>query len=88
MNNPFRIKSIRRAVLDALLLADTYALPESTLRTHVGDIERPQPTDKEWTETTDWLAENGLIVAVPNGLDETLKQWAITERGRTVLATL
>ena len=86
--NPFRLKAIRRAVLDALKLADTYALPESTLRSHVGDIERPPASDQEWKEAIDWLSTNNLIVEIPNGLDENLKQWAITERGRTVLATL
>jgi len=88
MISPYRLKSIRRAVLDALKLTDTYALPECTLRLHVGDIERPQPDDKEWEAVIDWLETNDLIADIPNGLDPTLKQWAITERGRTVLATL
>ena len=86
--NHFRIKAMRRACLDALKLADTYALPEETLRKHVGDMERPQPTDAEWADTIDWLDTNAFIAAVPSTWDPSLKQWAITERGRTILATL
>lgn len=88
MNNPFRIKAIRRAVLEALRLAGDYALPETTLRSHVGDIERPAPADDEWKEAMGFLKQSGLIVTIENTLDADLIQWAITERGRTILATL
>jgi hypothetical protein len=87
-SNPYRIKAIRRATLEALKLAGVYALPDETLRKHVGDMERPQLDDEEWEDTIDWLESNGFIAAVPSTWDEDLKQWAITERGRTILATL
>lgn len=86
--NPYRTKAIRRAVLEALKLAGTYALPEETLRGHVGDMERPPCTDKEWSEAVDWLDTNQYIAKVPSDLDPQLVQWVITERGRAILATL
>jgi hypothetical protein len=86
--NFLRTKAIRRAVLDALKMAGSYALPDETLRKHVGDLERPQPSDEEWSLAVDWLETNQFIAAIPSDLDPDLKQWAITERGRTILATL
>ena len=86
--NPYRLKSMRRGVLEALKLAGTYALPDQTLRQHVGDMERPQPTDAEWEDTITWLASNQFIAAIPSEWDASFKQWAITERGRTILATI
>jgi len=88
MSNPFRIKQIRRTALQALSFATGYALEEGILRTHVGDITRPPLTDEEWADTVAWLLDNNLMVPIDCLPDDTLQQWAITEHGRTVLATI
>ena len=86
--NPLRIKLIRRTILTALKHADGYAVPEVTLRPHVEDLLRPPLSDVEWAGNIKWLSEGKRIVAVPSDLDDSLVQWAITEHGRTLLATL
>jgi hypothetical protein len=86
--NPARVKQIRRAALEALKFAGGYALAEETLMEHVSDLVRPPLTYGEWGVTTAFLKDNGHIVPIESEIDPGMKQWAITDRGRTLLATL
>lgn len=83
-----RTKLIRQTVLGALAMAHGYALPDETLHQHVDALMRPPLSETEWEQTTGWLETNNHIVRVPSDFDEKLVQWSITERGRTLLATL
>jgi hypothetical protein len=88
--NSVRKKLIRQTLLETLKHAQGYAVPEESLRPHVDALIRPPLSDAEWNSAITEMADpsRGLIAAVPSDLDPDLKQWAITERGRTVLATL
>lgn len=86
--NPFRKNDIARAILQTLGHAQGYAVPEPTLRPQVAGLLRPPPQDAEWTAATDMLGAREAIVRIPAELDPELVQWAITERGRVLLATL
>lgn len=83
-----RTKLIRQTVLEALTMAHGYALPEEMLRRHVDGLMRPPISADEWELTTGWLETNKHITRVASDFDESLVQWSITERGRTLLATL
>ena len=83
-----RNKLIRQTVLEALSMAHGYALPDETLRRHVDALMRPPLSVDEWGQTTGWLETNNHITRVASDFDDTLVQWSITERGRTLLATL
>ena len=87
-SNPFRTKQIRRSLLQALSYARGYPLEDSALRTHVSDLQRPPLSDKEWEITVAWMLDDGQAVFVENEADAAMRQYAITERGRTLLATL
>jgi hypothetical protein len=86
--NYFRKNDIARAILQTLQHAHGYAVPEPSLRPQVNGLIRPPADDAEWTAATDMLAARESIVAIPAEIDPDLKQWAITERGRVLLATL
>lgn len=86
--NQFRKSDIARAILQTLKHAHGYAVPEASLRPQVDGLVRPPAKAEEWTAATDMLAAREAIVKVPSDLDEELVQWAITERGRVLLATL
>jgi hypothetical protein len=86
--NQFRKSDIARAILQTLMHARGYALPELTLRQQVDGLIRPPAQDDEWTAATDMLAAREAMVRVPAELDPELVQWSITERGRVLLATL
>jgi len=88
--NPVRKKLIRQTLLEALKHAHGFAVPEESLRPHVDALIRPPLSNEEWNAAILELSHEsrGLIVQVPSDLDPDLKQWAITERGRTLLATL
>jgi hypothetical protein len=83
-----RTKLIRQTVLETLSMAHGYALPDETLHRHVDALMRPPLSGDEWEQTTGWLEKNNHITRVASDLDEALVQWSITERGRTILATL
>lgn len=89
--NPMRKKEIARTILETLNHARGYAVPEASLRPQVDGLLRPPVTDEEWAQAT-YTLENPLgswaITRVPSELDDSLIQWAITERGRVLLATL
>ncbi len=88
MIDAIRKKLVRQTVLEALSMAHGFALPEVTLRNHVSALLRPYVANDEWKDTTDWLETNNHIVRVESDFDETLVQFSITERGRTLLKTL
>ena len=86
--NQFRKSDIARSILETLKHAQGYAVPEASLRPQVNGLIRPPAKDDEWTAATDMLAAREAMVKVPAELDPELVQWAITERGRVLLATL
>lgn len=83
-----RTKQVRRAILDALKLANGYALEVEALRQHVGDLLRPPVSDEEWALHIDWLETQCHIVRIPSAIDDQLIQFSITERGRVLLQSL
>lgn len=76
---------MRLRVLETLENCDGYALPESSLRSHVDALTRPPVQDDEWQACIDWLDGREMIRAVPSPLDDELQQWTLTERGRVLL---
>lgn len=87
--NPLRTKQIKRHVLQVLAWAGTYAVPEAALRPDVSALVHPPIEETEWQEAiTDLTTGDPLIRQIPDELDPKLIQWAITARGKTVLATL
>jgi|GEM_PF-2706232 len=87
-DNPARRKQVRRIVLEALRHASPYALPVETLQSHCNDLLRPPMNPGEWGVTEAFLAKNAFIVSIASAIDPDLKQWAITDLGKTLLATL
>jgi len=87
MSNPARITIIRRTILETLKHAQDFALEQSIMRNFVDALLRPPVTDAEWEANIAWLLQ-GRITLVPSSLDEAIVQYAITERGRVLLATL
>lgn len=81
-----RDQQLRRRVLETLENCAGYALPESTLRSHVDALERPAPDDGEWAAVLVFLEKQDAIGLVPHALDPDLKQYTLTERGRVLLA--
>jgi hypothetical protein len=86
--NPARVKQVRRIVLECLKMAAPYALPVETLQEHCSDLLRPPMTFGEWGVTEAFLSKNAFIVSIQSAIDPDLKQWAITDLGKTLLATL
>ena len=88
--NPLRKRLAKQNLLQALVWADGFAVPEATLRPHVDAMVRPPLKDAEWADLITDLStgEYPLIKQIPDELDPKLIQWAITARGKTVLATL
>lgn len=87
MSHPARITVIRRSILDTLKHAQDYAVEASVLRSFVDTLLKPQSTDEEWTSHINWLVKGSYITSVESSLDESLLEYAITARGRTLLAT-
>ena len=83
--SPVRKKQVRRAILETLEMAKGYALESGALETHVNDLLRPPVSDDEWKDAINWLGLGEYIRMVPNDFDTTMKQWCITERGKTLL---
>jgi hypothetical protein len=86
--NPARTKQIRRTALAALEMAAPYALPDQTLWSHVSDLVRPPLSDVERQETEEFLMGRDFIRPVKDEMDPELKQWVITELGKSLLASL
>jgi hypothetical protein len=85
-----RKQTLLRTILECLRFAQGYAVLEEALRPQVDALMRPPTTEEEWEGAIKDLSHEsrGAIVAVESGLDKELVQWAITERGRVLLATL
>ncbi len=83
--NPVRKKQVLRMILETLEMARGYALESSMLETHVNDLLRPPLTGAEWDHATEHLCAGEYIREVPSDFDPSLKQWCITERGKTLL---
>jgi hypothetical protein len=86
--DPARTTIIRRTILETLKNAQGYAVEVSILRNFVSTLLRPPVTDEEWTQHIEWLVKGSRIAAIESDLDETIIQYAITERGRVLLKTL
>lgn len=86
--NPARRKQVRRVVLEALRHASPYALANEVLREHVSDLIRPPLNLAEWGMTEKWLSDGGFIVRIESDIDPDMKQWAITDLGKTLLQTI
>lgn len=86
--NPARRKQVRRVVLEALKHASPYALTREVLESHVNDLIRPPLTFGEWGLTEQFLEAGKFIAPIKSDIDPDMKQWAITDLGKTVLATL
>lgn len=87
-SNPARVKQVRRIVLECLKMASPYALPVETLQEHCSDLLRPPLNFGEWGVTEAFLSKSGFIVSIKSDIDPDMKQWAITDLGKTLLATL
>ena len=85
-----RTQQIRKRILETLLCAQGYAVPEETLRSYVDDFERPPTTDDEWAADIKFLSDPPAprMVKVPAAMDDKLIQWTITEAGHALLASL
>ena len=83
--NPFRTRQIRRSILDTLQMTGGYALESGALQTFVNDQLRPPLDPDEWNEAITFLGLGDYIAIVPNDMDTSIKQWCITERGKTLL---
>lgn len=85
MSSPVRKKQVRRAILETLEMAKGYALEQGALEMHVNDLLRPPVEHEEWKESINFLGLGEYIRIVNNDFDTTMKQWCITERGKTLL---
>ena len=87
-DNPARTVTVRKTLLETLAFAHGYALAETTLKSQIDALVRPPVSDDEWKVALHWMQLQQLITQVESDLDETLVQYAITERGRVKLAAL
>lgn len=90
MSHPLRRTHLLRTILETLDFARGFAVPEEALRPQVDGLVRPPSSDPEWASAIEQLSSpvHGAIVRIPAELDPELVQWAITERGRVLKATL
>ena len=88
LTNPARRKQVRRVVLEALRHASPYALTREVLESHVNDLIRPPLSFGEWGVTEQFLEAGKFIAAIRSDIDPDMKLWAITDLGKTLLATL
>lgn len=86
--NPLRRSHLLRSVLETLNFARGYAVPESALRPQVDGLMQPPTSDEEWQAAVADLEARDAIKPIESELDPTLKQFAITQRGRVLLETL
>lgn len=86
--SPYRKKQVRRAILETLLMAKGYALENQHLQSCVDDMVKPALTDDEWKDAVTFLGGGEYMRRVAEDADVTLVQWAITTRGKTLLASI
>jgi len=87
-SNPARRKQVRRTVLECLKHASPYALANEVLQEHCNDLIRPPINYGEWGMTEKFLKDGGFIVPIQSDIDPEMKQWAITDLGKTFLKSL
>lgn len=87
-SNPARVKQVRRTVLEVLKMASPYALVRETLQEHCSDLIRPPINFGEWGVTEAFLTKGNFIVSIKSDIDPDMVQFAITDLGKTLLATL
>lgn len=85
--HPFRSKQVRRAILETLSMAGDYALHTTVLVQHVDDLLRPPLQGSEFLDELRLLLTSEHIALVPEPLDPCLKQYVLTARGRSLLAS-
>lgn len=86
--SPFRKKQVRRAILETLDMAKGYALESLTLQTFVDDQLRPPLGGHEFMDAMNDFLQGEFVRFVPSSLDQSLKQYVLTERGRSLLQSL
>jgi hypothetical protein len=86
--NPVRRKQVLRTVLEVLRMAGGYALEEQSMFRMVDDLLRPPLHFGERGPAITDLKMKKFIVMVPDSLDPELRQFALTDLGKTYLATL
>lgn len=86
--SPYRKKQVRRAILETLVMAKGYALETQHLQSCVDDMVKPALTEDEWKESVTFLATGEYMRRIAEDVDVTLVQWAITTRGKTLLASI
>lgn len=86
--NPHRRKQVLRAVLETLRFASPYALEAEALWKNVNDLLSPPLQFGERGLVMGQLKTAKMVTEVEDSLDKELRQYAITELGRTYLQTL
>ena len=85
--NPVRRKQVLRTLLEVLAMAAPYALEEEAMFRMVNDLLRPPLQFGERGPTLTQLRTQKFIVQVEDSLDPELRQFALTDLGKTFLAT-
>ena len=88
MSSPFRRKQVRRAILETLDMAKGYALESLTLQSFVDDQLRPPMGGDEWREAINEFLLGEFVRFVPSPLDPLMKQYVLTERGKSALQSI
>jgi hypothetical protein len=86
--NPVRRKQVLRTMLEVLKMAHPYALEEESMFRMVNDLLRPPLHFGERGVCITQLKTQKLITQIEDSLDKELRQFALTELGKTFLATL
>ena len=86
--NPHRRKQVLRAVLQTLKFASPYALEAEALWNNINDLLSPPLQFGERGVVIGQLKTQLMVTEVEDSLDKELRQYAITELGRTYLQTL
>lgn len=86
--NPARRKQVLRTILEVLKMAAPYAVEEQSMFRMVDDLLRPPLHFGERGPTLTQLRSQKFIVQVEDSLDPELRQFALTDLGKTFLATL
>lgn len=86
--DPHRNSTISRTILDCLDLASPYALPAESLRTECNARIRPPADAGEFGKAMEAMQARKAIAIVPDGFDDDLVKWTITEVGKSLLAQM
>jgi predicted transcriptional regulator len=86
--NPVRRKQVLRTMLEVLKMASPYAVEEQAMMRMVNDLLRPPLHFGERGPSITQLRDQKFIIQVEDSLDKELRQFALTDLGKTFLATL